>query len=520
MSCVVDCIQGKEMGKKKTSVVQSDELPVIEFRYAEPLFQFVCHPEEPMVVSALATGHVLCHRYDAELLTEKLREARKVQEAVKVEEKKQTLWTVVDVDAADKHPVLPSGVTLLWRTKRHKGSVRALAIDHDGKHVYTIGADNVLKKADTHSGKVVKKVTLDGGSKVTKLVKSATHDFLVMGDEVGTIVVLDSNDLTTKNTLTKIHGGDAINDIFQFCKRSVYKYISLGQTTLAYWDTREPKMKQPKKNSGNQTEEELSNIMCSDDQEDEILCGAFVDPIEGDTLVCGMGEGTLTVWKPKKNDLEDQLTRVKIAKGESIDTVISTLQDDNCVWCGCSNGLLYKVDTKRGKIVEIRKHSGLDEVGMLDLDFEYRLVSGGMDKLKIWEVPKEENSDSDSDSDINDDSEAGLSSSEDSDSDSELGSGSESEVESDVSSKSDSDLEEFTGSDLPGDIEGSEGENNSNDDDNHDDREELWKELDQPTSDEEEPPKKRSLKVKDKKNKKFKKNENNLSHGITKFDGL
>lgn len=202
--------------------------------------------------------------------------------------------------------------------------------------------------------------------------------------------------MALSNSIRSIHFGDSINDIFHFDKRSAYKFISLGQTTLAYFDVRD---KDAKPNvAGN----EDGKILISDDQEDEVLCGCFVDPEVADTLLCGMGEGIVTVWKPNKNDLEDQMSRIKISKDESIDCIVPTLQDDNCVWCGCSNGNIYKVNAKLGKVVEIRNHSELDEVSFVDLDFEYRVVSGGLENIKIWELSSddvEENASVESDSD-------------------------------------------------------------------------------------------------------------------------
>ena len=232
----------------------------------------------------------------------------------------------------------------------------------------------------------MKKVVLpleEDKNKYTKLVKSQKHPVLLLGDEGGNISVLNSETLEVKNSIKKIHNGDAINDIFQFVGKSLYRFISLGQTTLAYWDSRESN--ESDFSIPADDEETKRKVFISDDQEDEILCGTFVNPDDGDVLVCGMGEGVLTVWKPKRNNLVDQLTRIPICKGESIDCIISSFQDDNCVYCGCSNGNVYKVDVKMGKVVEIRKHSSLDEVTFIDLDCEYRLMSGGMDKVKLWE---------------------------------------------------------------------------------------------------------------------------------------
>ncbi|AET38317.1 Jip5p Ecym_2604 [Eremothecium cymbalariae DBVPG len=377
------------MGKKKSKqcgddFINSQKNPLLELKFENPLFAIACHPEKPIIVTGLATGHMFCHEYNVGMLRSFIKQNLEEISSLDAQRKSQKSWQVVNVPQKSEEQAL-TGVTVLWSTRRHKGSVRSIALEADGSYVYSIGSDNVLKKANTYSGKVVNKAVLSEDPKIkyTKLLKSSTHPFLLLGSEDGNVEVYNSSTLKLMNTIQNVHGGDPINDIFQFVGKSVYKHISLGQTTLARWDCRQ----------SNEIDTSISpddkdakgNVLLSDNQEDEMLSGTFVDPTDGETLVCGMGEGVLTVWKPKKNDLVDQLTRIKICRGESIDCVMSSLQDDGCVWCGCSNGKVYKVNVKLGKVVEVRKHSRLDEVSFLDLDYDYRLISGGMDKMKIWE---------------------------------------------------------------------------------------------------------------------------------------
>ncbi|GMF03680.1 unnamed protein product [Ambrosiozyma monospora] len=97
-----------------------------------------------------------------------------------------------------------------------------------------------------------------------------------------------------------------------------------------------------------------------------------------------MGDGIVTLWKPI-NAYEDQISRIKINKMESVDCIISAMDSDaRFMYSGCSNGGVSKLDVKAGKVVENRLHDSSDEVGLLDLDYQYRLVSAGMEKLNIW----------------------------------------------------------------------------------------------------------------------------------------
>lgn len=460
--------------------------PVVEWQSDEPVFQMVLHPEKPLLLCGLANGYVYCYSYDVGRLQEVL--AHNKREVQKIEGERTCFWTCVELGDGET----PDGVQLSWRTRRHKGSVRCMCLDPDGQFVYSVGTDNVLKKAHTETGKVVQKVTLkDQKAGFTKMVKSTTHPYLLLGDESGNVLVLNSDTLKGINKVTKIHGGDAINDMFVFSKRSVHKYISLGQTTLAYWDARESN--ESDFALADDDEDSKRKVMLSDNQEDEMLCGTFVDPEVGDTVVCGMGEGILTVWKPKKNDLEDQVNRIKVCQDESVDCIIPTLQDDNAVWCGCSNGKIYKADVKHGRVVEVRTHSEDDEVTFIDLDYDYRVVSGGMEKVILWQSIEEEE---------------GV--------DREQESGSDDQIPSD----SDSSSEEDDNNDL------SDADDNDSSDADEDDtalvglsKDELIAELDKDLAgDDSDAKPEEPRKVKNKKRKLAGKQDS--SHGIAKFEGL
>ncbi|CAI4053918.1 hypothetical protein N7582_005852 [Saccharomyces uvarum] len=440
--------------KKQSDVVDSTNFPILELTSSKtPIFQSILHPELPIIITGFGTGHIVCHRYNPTKLQSSLNQRRKLDVAALDKDPKSNsktkkgtcLWTRLDMDVengtlksveADEEEQKMEqskdlGVETLWKTKRHKGSVRAICFDAKGDSIFSIGTDNILKKADAMTGKVIKKVNLSSlfesekkkNDKFTKLCISQTHPFILIGDESGDVHVLNSENLTLTNTVHSIHFGDSINDIFHFDKKSIYKFISLGQTTLAYFDVRDKDAKP------NTPENEDGKIMVSEDQEDEVLCGCFVDPDVADTLVCGMGEGIATVWKPNKNDLVDQMSRIKISKDESIDCIIPTLQDDNCVWCGCSNGNIYKLNAKLGKVVEVRNHNNLDEVNFLDLDCEYRVVSGGLENIKIWELS---NDDKKEDESLESDEDVASSDENDSDGDSEDDSSEENSSEDEV----------------------------------------------------------------------------------------
>lgn len=328
--------------------------PLIELKFYEPIFAMASHPSESLIAIGLSSGYVFLIKYDGDLL----------------KEHKDSYKVLINKDGYDSN-----NIEIIWKTRRHKGSVRSLAFDSNGEFLYSIGSDQVLKKSIVKNGKVSNKVKLEDKSLFTKIIKSQTHDFLVLGDEGGSILVLDSNTLELKKKLKSLHE-ETINDIIQQSPNKYpYRFISVGCTTLVIFDIRKDEP-----------------ISTSDNQEDEILSTSLVTVEDKDSgVVCGMSDGIITIWNPK-NGFLDQLNRIRIAKDETIDCIISSFKNDDSIWCGASNGVIYKVNVKKGKIVETRIHSKKDEVSFLDIDSEFRVISGGMDSIKVWDEEDEQES--------------------------------------------------------------------------------------------------------------------------------
>lgn len=421
------------MGKKKSNaasaapLMESSVAPIVEIYYQDPLFTMAAHPTRPIIISGLGTGYLYCNTYDVAELEEYLEKRR--QEVIEIDKRAYAAGTIPHITTSvsqlkthwwkyigykDIHNT-GSYIKNNWQTKRHKGSCRHAIFDprsnSSGEFVYSCGTDNIIKKAATELGKVVGKVDVtsdytDPKDKLTKLCHSTTHPFLLSGTEDGHVLVYDSSNLSSNKLKFKVNQvhDDAINQILTM-PQSPYHYLTLGSTTLSHIDIRK------------------GIITQSDDQEDELLAMSYTtDELsegKGDTVLVGHGEGLVTIWKNSKNKLMDQLSRIKINKQASIDAIIPTMNNDSeemaqSVWCGDSDGLLHRINYKRGKIVETRVHSAswksdLDEVGILDIDYEYRLISAGMERLKIWsnkevdDVEDEGNEDESGDHDSDDD---------------------------------------------------------------------------------------------------------------------
>ena len=389
------------------------------------IFSVALHPSRNEMLIGFATGHVCCLKYTID--------KKKYKNNLKLVFEKTGKNFEYSVMHGDD---LISGdddlFEILWKTKRHDKACRQiLYLDEDT--AVSMGSENILKKFKCSSGKVTDKLEFPDllDKKVAVNCMYNFNDYILIGmDDKGIVKVVkfdkeDDNKMVCINTLTGLHNGDCINKIISLNKNnyqrvikksgksklkdefireplSVHKFVSVGQTTLQVWDCRW---------------ENLNKLETSEDQEDELLSLCYLNDDENDTnLICGIGEGALTVWKFGKNEYKDQINRIKISKSESVESCVSSLQNDNRLWCGLTNGYVYLVDGKVGSIIKKLHHSKTDEVNFLDIDYEYRPVSTSMTTIKIWDDYAENEADEDiessdeedennySDSDMSDDS--------------------------------------------------------------------------------------------------------------------
>ncbi|KAI0461214.1 hypothetical protein LJB42_001231 [Komagataella kurtzmanii] len=261
-----------------------------------------------------------------------------------------------------------------WKTKRHKGSCRALCFDPSGSNIFTAGSDNVLKCANSVTGKVLYKVVLDIKSRISKMIVAPTKPLILIGDESGNVHVYDQRTLKKLHFIENCHG-DAVNGIVSLASTNENEFVSCGSSSLTHFNVK-------------------SGIIAeSEDQEDEIMSVTVVDPDNCEVLMCGMSEGGVSVWNKNSNNFDSMIRKTKTGE-DSVDSVIGTLKGDSCVWAGTSGGLVHLIHSKNGKILETREHSKTDDVTFLDLDYEYRLITCGTDRVRLWgelqDVEKEE----------------------------------------------------------------------------------------------------------------------------------
>lgn len=245
----------------------------------------------------------------------------------------------------------------LWSTKRHKSSCRVIGYTQDGDYVFSAGTDRVIKKADSQTGKVVAKCALDSDPSAMAI----NSEFVFVGDDDGNVCVFDFKLKRTHKFDSVVE--DCVDTICCLEYKNQYHILVTGVTSVVHIDIR---------NGVKST---------SEDQEDEILCGCVPNEQKS---VFGMSEGVITIWN--NNHLLDQQSRVRLAKEGSVDAILAGETEDT-VFAGTSDGVVFEVNIRAGKVESKRTHSakGEDEVSILDWDYDYHLVSGSLEKIILWD---------------------------------------------------------------------------------------------------------------------------------------
>ncbi|CAI6336065.1 unnamed protein product [Periconia digitata] len=335
------------------------------------LFTQTVHPEEPIVSVGLSSGHVQTYRLPA---------------------------GASDESDADETLASESGfghIETAWRTRRHKGSCRALAYSHDGLQLYSAGTDGIVKAADLTTGQVAAKIAvpLDPATAridAPSIVHALSPQTLLLGTDSSALHLYDLRELGPKTALkphqTHHPHDDYISSLTPLPPTSEStsgfskQWVSTGGTTLAVTDLRRGVM------------------VRSEDQEEELLSSVMVTGLSkkgtsvGEKVLVGGGNGVLTLWE--RGVWDDQDERITIDKtpggGESLDSLAllpaGVGPGGKVVAVGLGNGIIRFVKVGANRIIGELSHDELEKEGVIGLGFDAdgRMISGGGKTVKVW----------------------------------------------------------------------------------------------------------------------------------------
>ncbi|KAK9452132.1 WD40-repeat-containing domain protein [Limtongia smithiae] len=350
--------------------------PRTVLQFKETVFAAAPHPSKAVVATGLASGHVFAHRYAKD----------------DIEDENYREDSDEDDDDVSAGSVSKSAnaatATLLWKTRRHKGSCRALAFDDDGRYLYTVGSDSVIKQASPEDGRVIAKNSVDIKAPPTALAATPTH--ALVGTESGSLHIFDPRTLKVTATYDNLHDGDYITSITHLAQyQSTMQFITTGSTTVSRVDIRK------------------GVVSTSENQEDELLCSCVAYPSYFEynpvkpgqrnngpppkrvpvTAVVGTSTGVLTFWT--RDNWEDQQQRA-IISDDSIDCIAEYPGEKIIVSGGDSVVRLMDVKQRKSLGVEF-VHGGEDGVVAVCCDSWERVISAGGETVKIWDVPQQLN---------------------------------------------------------------------------------------------------------------------------------
>lgn len=362
------------------------------------LFCQALHPTQPILTVGLASGHVLTYRLPS---TEE-----DTPTASQPESRRGSINGTSSILSQRRRSSTASenglgSIDTIWKTRRHKGSCRALAYALDGNICYSGGTDGLIKAFETETGRVVNKIALpltaeDADEDAPTVIHVLTPLHLLVATDSGSLYVYELKDegRTITNEPSQMHqphGQEHINTLIPIPPSSEStsgypkQFITVGGSTLAVVDIRR------------------GIIATSEDQEIELSSLSMVSGLKsggtsvGTKVLAGQSDGVISLFERGAwGDLDERI--VVDREAASIDALCEVpleflprmgklKMNEKIVAAGLDDGRIRFVRIGRNSVIHEwdLKHDELEGVTSILFDEAgTRMITGGGPIVKVW----------------------------------------------------------------------------------------------------------------------------------------
>ena len=362
------------------------------------IFAAALHPTQPLLTVGLASGHVRAYRLPSDDETssppaEPHRKSVNGTNGILSRRRRSSTASENGLGAIDT----------IWKTRRHKGSCRALAYSPDGSVCFSGGTDGLVKAFDAETGKVVSKVDLsvpkdwDGEEPdAPTLLHVLTPLHLVAATDSGAVYIFELKDksriISQKPTqVLHPHGDQHVNSLVpipptaQSTSGYPKQFVTVGGSTLAMIDLRK------------------GVVATSEDQEIEVSSVALLEGLKsgrtsvGAKVLVGQSDGILSLFeKGVWGDIDERI--YVDGEGASVDALCEVpfeflpkagklKMNEKIVACGLDDGTIRFVRIGRNAVLHEweLKHDDLEGVTSISFDADgQRMITGGGQTVKVW----------------------------------------------------------------------------------------------------------------------------------------
>lgn len=399
------------------------------------VFASALHPTQPILTVGLASGHVQTYR---------LPSTDESTPLPAVEPRRQSTDGTNSILSQRRRSSTASenglgSIDTIWKTRRHKGSCRALAYNPDGTVCFSGGTDGLVKAFDSETGKVTSKIAIPVSSSSKEHVDAPTvlHVLtplhLIIATDSGAVYIFDLKDnsriISSKpSKILHPHKDEHVNSLIPIPPTAAStsgfpkQFVTVGGSTLAVIDLRK------------------GIIATSEDQETELSSLCIVDGLKtggtsvGSKVLVGQSDGIISLFERGVwGDLDERVIVDKA--GASIDALCEVpaiflpkagklKMSEKVVAAGLDDGTVRFIRVGRNAVIHEwdLRHDDIEGVTSIAFDESgTRMITGGGQSVKVWtkasaaveatintngkrKLETDGGTDSDEDDDVNEDS--------------------------------------------------------------------------------------------------------------------